>query len=105
MPTHSGQKGLEPRLQEVLGGEYDVLLPRMPNKNNAKYLEWKIWFERMIPFLNKEIILVGYSLGASFIANISLKRICRRKFSERPCRMLYDTDIDKPMINLSYQNR
>ena len=85
--------------QEVLGGEYDVLLPRMPNKNNAKYLEWKIWFEKMIPFLNKEIILVGHSLGASFIAKyLSEENFPKKILGTFLVAGVYDTDIDKPMI-------
>lgn len=55
-------------LQEALGDSFDVFAPQMPNKFNAKYLEWKIWFERMFPFLNDDIILVGHSLGAMFLA-------------------------------------
>lgn len=55
-------------LQEALGDSFDVLAPQMPNKFNAKYLEWKIWFERMFLFLNDDIILVGHSLGAMFLA-------------------------------------
>lgn len=55
-------------LQDELGEKFDVLLPRMPNKSNAKFIEWKIWFERMFPFLNQEVILVGHSLGGMFLA-------------------------------------
>lgn len=40
----------------------------MPNKGNAQYQEWKIWFERMLPFLNHNVILVGHSLGGIFLA-------------------------------------
>ncbi|OGG73069.1 hypothetical protein A3A38_01830 [Candidatus Kaiserbacteria bacterium RIFCSPLOWO2_01_FULL_53_17] len=63
------KKDWKTSLPETLGGEYDVLLPRMPNKNNARYLAWKLWFEKMIPFLNDEVILVGHSLGASFLVH------------------------------------
>lgn len=55
-------------LQKDLGEEYEVLLPEMPDKNWAKYCEWEIWFEKLFPFLNSEVILVGHSLGAAFIA-------------------------------------
>lgn len=55
-------------LQSELGEEYEVLLLQMPNKFNAKYLEWKIWFEKYIPFFNQELILVGHSLGGIFLA-------------------------------------
>ena len=46
----------------------DILLLSMPNKQNAKYEEWKITFEKIIPFLQNELILVGHSLGAIFLA-------------------------------------
>ena len=55
-------------LQGDLGAEYQVFLPQMPNKSNARYSEWKIWFERMFPFLNNEVILVGHSMGGTFLA-------------------------------------
>lgn len=61
-------KGWKSSLQAELGEGYEVLLPKMPNEFNCKYLEWKIWFEKFIPFFNEEIILVGYSLGGIFLA-------------------------------------
>lgn len=67
-------------LSEKLGNDFDVISPEMPNGLNAKYLEWKIWFEKYIPHLNDEIILVGHSLGGIFVAkflseNVFPKRI------------------------------
>lgn len=55
-------------IAEKLGDDYEVLLPRMPNGTNARYEEWKIWFERIILFFKKDIILVGHSLGGIFLA-------------------------------------
>lgn len=66
-------------LSEALGDEYEVFLPQMPNKMNAKYLEWEIWFEKYLPFLKDGVILIGHSLGASFLLrylsqkNLSIK--------------------------------
>jgi hypothetical protein len=40
----------------------------MPNGFNAKYEEWKIWFERHIPFMRDGVILLGHSLGGIFLA-------------------------------------
>ena len=48
--------------------DYEVMAPDMPSKNNAKYAEWKIWFEKLIPCLRDEVILVGHSLGGIFLA-------------------------------------
>ena len=46
----------------------DVLLPDFPNKQNADYTEWKIYFEKLLTLLGDDVQLVGYSLGAMFLA-------------------------------------
>jgi predicted alpha/beta hydrolase family esterase len=46
----------------------DILLPSMPNAQNAKYAEWKIVFEKISPLLFGDYILVGHSLGGIFLA-------------------------------------
>lgn len=48
--------------------EFDVFKPSMPNSKNAKYEEWKIWFERYIPYLQDEITFIGWSQGGYFFA-------------------------------------
>lgn len=63
-------------LQEELGNNYEVICPQMPNKRNAKYEEWKIWFEKLFPFLRNEIIIIGNSLGGLFLA----KYLSKNKF-------------------------
>jgi len=50
-----------------LGPDFEIITPLMPNKLNAKYLEWEIWFSKLIPFLDAEIVLVGHSLGGIFL--------------------------------------
>ena len=67
------------QLQSELGEEYEVLSPRMPNKQNAKYDEWKIWLERTLPFLRDEVILVGHSMGGLFLA----KYLSENKFPKK----------------------
>jgi hypothetical protein len=54
-------------LEKNLGVDFEVILPEMPSKYNAKYLEWKIWFERLVPFFDKEVVLAGHSLGGLFL--------------------------------------
>ncbi len=54
-------------LRDVLGEDYDVLNPLMPNSQNARYAEWKIWFERIVLLLDEEVILIGHSLGGIFL--------------------------------------
>lgn len=48
--------------------DFELLMPRMPNSQNAKYEEWKIWFERYFEFLHDDAILIGWSLGGMFLA-------------------------------------
>lgn len=55
-------------LAEDLGEEYEVLMPPMPNKQNAKFAEWSLWFERHFEYLQDGVILIGHSLGAMFLA-------------------------------------
>ena len=39
----------------------------MPNSSWADYEAWKIWFEKMVPYLRDEVTLVGHSLGGGFL--------------------------------------
>ncbi|MDZ7611886.1 MAG: alpha/beta hydrolase [Candidatus Moranbacteria bacterium] len=55
-------------LEKSLGGNFEIIKPRMPLGENAKYEEWKIHFERHFPFLENGIILIGISLGGTFLA-------------------------------------
>ncbi len=47
---------------------FEVFRPDMPCAFNAKYYEWKIWFEKIFPYLVDNIILIGHSLGGTFLA-------------------------------------
>ncbi len=58
----------KPGLRQRLGDDYEVILPVMPNKTNAQYAEWKIWMDKLAGFLNDGVVLVGHSMGASFLA-------------------------------------
>jgi len=92
-------------LQKILGDEYEVLASRMPNKNNAKYVEWKIWFEKMFPFLNDEVILVGHSLGASFLAKyLSEERFPKNVLATLLVAGPYDSDGDRTMVEFILPN-
>jgi len=55
-------------LRRELGEEYQVFMPSMPNKQNAKYEEWKIWFERHFEFIKDGVVLLGWSQGGYFFA-------------------------------------
>jgi uncharacterized protein len=60
-------------LPDDLGEGYEVFLPQMPNAENAKYLEWKIWFEKYLAFLEDGAILIGHSQGGYFLVKFLLE--------------------------------
>lgn len=75
----SALKNKKPKLEEYtswsgdyldnkLGKKYQVIRPKFPCKENAKYEEWKIVFENYLKAMNKNIILIGNSLGGIFLA-------------------------------------
>jgi len=66
-------------LDKKLGKDYDIIRPRMPLRENAKYEEWKIYFERYIPLLKDGLILIGFSLGGVFLA----KYLSENKFPQK----------------------
>ena len=65
-PFQEPSKRWSKTLAEDLGDQFEVIVPTMPNKQNAKYEEWKIWFERHLAFLHDDVILVGWSQGGYF---------------------------------------
>ncbi len=73
------KKGWKANLQEDLGDNFEVLIPQMPDRTNACYKEWKIWFERIITLLNENLIFIGHSLGGSFLAKyLSEEKIIKK---------------------------
>lgn len=65
-------------LQKDLGRRYEVVHLSMPSKLNAKYLEWNIYFRKVLPHLRDGVIFVGHSLGGQFLLkylseNINIK--------------------------------
>lgn len=66
-------------LDKKLGSNFEIIRPTMPLKENAKYEEWKIYFERFIPFLKNKVILIGVSLGGIFLA----KYLSENKFPRK----------------------
>lgn len=73
------QKDWRDSLEETLGKDFEVFVPKMPNSNNAVYKEWKIWFERLTEFLHKDVILIGHSLGGIFL----VKYLCENIYSKK----------------------
>jgi predicted alpha/beta hydrolase family esterase len=95
-------KGWKKNLQKELGENFDVLVLSMPNPQNARYLEWKIWFERIIPLLNDEVVFIGHSLGGIFLAkylseNVYPKKIKATVLVSAP----YDTPTEYSLVDFA----
>lgn len=54
-------------LQAALGTEYQVLYPQMPNESDPDYELWKAQIKKELAALAGKVILVGHSLGGSFL--------------------------------------
>ncbi len=65
-----------------LGDDYECLTPDMPNKWNAQFSEWKLWFEKLLPFLHDGVILLGHSLGGVFLAKYLAENDFPKKISK-----------------------
>jgi len=68
LPTDKEFRSWKRWLASELGDTFLVDVPHMPNKENAKYEEWKIWFDRHLELVEDSVILIGLSLGAEFLA-------------------------------------
>lgn len=66
-------------LEKKLEKKFEIIRPRIPKQDDAKYGDWKIVFERYLPLLRKDFILIGSSLGGIFLA----KYLSEQKLSKK----------------------
>lgn len=66
-------------LLKKLSKKFEIIKPSMPLPENSKYNDWKIYFERYLPYLRNNIILIGKSLGGIFLA----KYLSEHKFPKK----------------------
>lgn len=76
---HKKEKRHGEYLTKKLDKYCDIIRPRMPLEDNARYNERKIYFERYIPLLQDDCILIGRSLGGIFLA----KYLSENKFPKK----------------------
>jgi len=87
-------------IDKELGKNFQIIKPRFPLQENAKYQDWKIWFERYIPLLKNNVILIGGSLGGIFLA----KYLSENKFPKKilatylVCPPFDDTCINEDLV-------
>jgi predicted alpha/beta hydrolase family esterase len=54
-------------LQGALGAAYEVRYPQMPNESDPDYKPWKVQIKKELGTLEGKVILIGHSLGGSFL--------------------------------------
>lgn len=81
-------------LERELGKGFEIIRPRMPLQDNAKYRDWKIHFERHLPYLRAGAILIGSSLGGIFLAKyLSENKLPKKAFSTYLICPPYDNSV------------
>ena len=77
------KKSWKNRFKNKIKDEYETAFPTMPNIYNARYRAWKIWFEKIIPFLSGEkLVMIGHSLWAMFLAKYLSENIFPQKIAQ-----------------------
>ena len=65
--THEGSSDFVAWLKRVLGTEFKVVHPKMPNPEAPDYAPWKAKLKKELVKLKGEVILIGHSLGGSVL--------------------------------------
>ena len=58
-------------IEKSLGKNFEIIKPRMPLPENARYRDWKIYFERYIPYLKDNVNFNWRFIGRNFLSKIS----------------------------------
>ena len=66
-------------LEKSLGRRFEIISPRMPLQDYAKYRDWKIFFARYLSLIKNKYILIGSSLGGAFLAKYLSETKLRKK--------------------------
>lgn len=78
-PFYEKSKRWKDDIWEKLWEDFEFIAPSMPYKYNAKYSEWKIWFEKTLGFLDDSIILAWWSLWWTFLVKYLSENIINKK--------------------------
>ncbi|MDF2652463.1 MAG: Alpha/beta hydrolase family [Paenibacillus sp.] len=65
--AYEADQKLATNIQGLLGSEYDVIYPRMPEEDKPEYEAWKACIAAELAEEHGEVIVIGHSLGASFL--------------------------------------
>ena len=66
-PYQPERKRWRDSIAAELSDTHEFLVPTMPNKQNADYTAWALWFDKLVPYLRDGVILISHSLGGAFL--------------------------------------
>jgi predicted alpha/beta hydrolase family esterase len=66
-------------LERALGGGYTVLYPRMPDEADPRYSPWKAVLVNELDKLNAGAILIGHSVGGTFLIHALAEHPAKRR--------------------------
>lgn len=81
-PDFTPRRPWQKTLAKKLGSRFKVLWLEMPNWQNAKYLEWKIWFEKAMAVSTIPPVVIGHSLGGIFLIKYFSESVRPRQITE-----------------------
>lgn len=91
------EKKRSSRLFSELKNQYEIERPRMPNQYNARYKLRKIRFERILPYLNDDdLVLIGYSMGGIFLAKYLSENTFPKKIKQLHLIAPVSGDLNRP---------
>jgi predicted alpha/beta hydrolase family esterase len=67
--AHEEDEKLVASLRSALGALYEVRYPTMPQESDPDYKRWKEQIRKDLAAVEGDLILVGHSLGGSFLLN------------------------------------
>ncbi|MFA6422339.1 MAG: hypothetical protein WCV92_03005 [Candidatus Buchananbacteria bacterium] len=80
---HNKFKSWRDWVEWAFSDQFDMLTPKMPCKENGDYVAWKIWFEKLFPYLfDEEPIIIAQSAGGSFILKYLSENIFPKNISQ-----------------------
>jgi uncharacterized glyoxalase superfamily protein PhnB/predicted alpha/beta hydrolase family esterase len=75
---HEGSSDLVAYLRHMLGADYQVLCPPMPDPDNPEYLQWKVQLRTELAGVEDGVIVVGHSLGGSVLLKYLSEEKCTK---------------------------
>lgn len=68
--AHEEDRELVASLRKSLGSAFEIRYPRMPDESEPDYQKWKSALVRELENIQGDAIIVGHSLGASFLVKL-----------------------------------